>query len=205
MRRYRGLLFFLSLLIGATFAVAAAAQQSPAPQAAHPAAKRTIKPRAKPKAKAKIKPAVKPALIGRYGSWGVYTATPGGKKICFAIAKPTTAVTNPPHRLRDQPYMFLTTRPADKVTNEVSIAFGYPLNPSAQASIQVGQISYALYTEGDGGWIKNAAQQAQVVNAMRTAVTAVVDGVSTRGTKTTDTYALTGLAQALDRVAQACP
>jgi hypothetical protein len=59
----------------------------------------------------------KPTLLGQYGGWGAYTATPNGRKVCFAIAKPTTAETKPPDRPRNEPYMFISTRPTDKVSN----------------------------------------------------------------------------------------
>ena len=43
-----------------------------------------------------------------------------------------------------------------------------------------------------------------MVDTMRKGADMVVTGESGRGTKSTDRYALQGLAQALDRVAQEC-
>src|SRR5689334_20176759 len=37
-----------------------------------------------------------PTLLGTYVDWAAYTATPGGKKVCFALSKPKTSTTNPP-------------------------------------------------------------------------------------------------------------
>ena len=145
-----------------------------------------------------------PKLLGQYGDWGAYTASPGGKKVCFAIAKPTSSETNPPNRPRNPVYMFISTRPADKVTNEVSIIIGYPFKPGSEASAQIGSTTFALYTQQDGAWIKNAAEEAQMVDAMRAGDTVVVKGESAKGTQTTDTYALKGISQALDRIAQEC-
>ena len=34
-------------------------------------------------------------LLGQFGEWGAYRATPGGKKICFALSKPTSSTSNP--------------------------------------------------------------------------------------------------------------
>src|SRR5215471_10004712 len=47
---------------------------------------------------------VEPTLIGQFGNWGAYAATPGGRKICFALAKPSSSKTNPPNRPRDPAY-----------------------------------------------------------------------------------------------------
>jgi invasion protein IalB len=145
-----------------------------------------------------------PTLIGQYGTWGAYTATPNGKKVCFALAKPSSSKTNPPNRPRDPAYAFVSTRPAEKVVNEVSIMIGYTLKPGSESTIEVGGGSYAMYTQGDGLWIKNAAEEERMVEAMRKAADLTVRGVSAKGTETTDTFSLKGLSQALDRLAHDC-
>jgi hypothetical protein len=162
---------------------------------------------AKPAA-AKPEPAIaggtEPTLIGQFGTWGAYMATPNGKKVCFALAKPSSSRTNPPNRPRDPAYAFVSTRPSEKVVNEVSIMIGYMLKPGSESTLEVGGASYALYTQGDGLWIKNAAEEERMVDAMRKAADATVRGVSAKGTETTDVFSLKGLSQALDRLAQDC-
>ena len=142
--------------------------------------------------------------LGQYGMWGAYTASPGGKKVCFALAKPTASETNPTNRPRNPVYMFISTRPADKVTNEISLVVGYPFKPGTEATAQVGGSNFALYTQQDGAWIKNATEEAKMVDAMRGGDNAVIKGVSAKGTQSTDTFSLKGVAQALDRTAQEC-
>jgi hypothetical protein len=173
--------------------------ETPKPESAKPEA-------AKPdtKSAAGVGGGAEPALIGQYGTWGAYTATPNGKKVCFALAKPSSSKTNPPNRPRDPAYAFVSTRPAEKVTNEVSVMIGYTLKPGSESTLEVGGASYAMYTQGDGLWIKNAAEEDRMVDAMRKASDVVVKGVSAKGTETTDTFSLKGLAQALDRLAQDC-
>jgi hypothetical protein len=183
-------------------------------QAQSASPKAAAKPEAKPvAAKPDIKPAevkppapigVEPTLIGQFGTWGAYTATPNGKKVCFALAKPSSSKTNPPNRPRDPAYAFVSTRPAEKVVNEVSIMIGYALKPGSESTLEVGGASYAMYTQGDGLWIKNAAEEERMVDAMRKAPDVVIKGVSAKGTETTDTFSLKGLSQALDKLAQDC-
>ena len=143
-------------------------------------------------------------MLAQYGDWGAYTASPNGKKICFAIAKPTASETTPTGRPRNPSYMFISTRPADKVSNEVSFIVGYPFKSNSEATAQVGSASFALYTQQDGAWIKNAAEEAHMIEAMRAGQSAVVKGVSVKGTTSSDTFSLRGLAQALDRTGQEC-
>jgi invasion protein IalB len=196
--------------IGVVCGAASLAQaQSTSPKATKgPAAKpvpskpEVAKPESKPAAA--VTGGAEPTLIGQYGTWGAYTATPNGKKVCFALAKPSSSKTNPPNRPRDPAFAFVSTRPAEKVTNEVSIMIGYALKPGSESTLEVGGASYAMYTQGDGLWIKNAAEEERMVEAMRKSADAVVKGVSAKGTETTDTFSLKGLAQALDRLAQDC-
>jgi hypothetical protein len=145
-----------------------------------------------------------PTLIGQFGSWGAYNAAPGGRKICFALAKPSSSKTNPPNRPRDPAYVFVSTRPAERVANEVSVSMGYQLKPGSEGSLEVGSAKYAMYTQGDGLWIKNAADEAAMVDALKHGADVTVKGVSAKGTETTDVFSLKGLAQALDRVTQDC-
>ncbi len=143
-------------------------------------------------------------LLGEFGDWGAYTATPGGKKVCFALAKPAASETNPPNRPRDQAWLFVSTRPAEKVREEVSVIFGYPLKANSDATIEIGSTNFAMYTQNDGAWVKNAAEEARLVDAMRKGADVTVRGESGRGTKTIDKFSLKGVAQALDRAAAEC-
>jgi hypothetical protein len=186
--------------------------QSPAPKGAKEAPKPAAAPApaAKPST-AKPAPAAaataagaEPTLIGQFGTWGAYTAAPNGRKVCFALAKPSSSKTNPPNRPRDPAYAFVSTRPAERVVNEVSIMIGYALKPGSESSLEVGGSAYAMYTQGDGLWIKNAAEEEQMVAAMRKSAEATVKGTSAKGTETTDVFSLKGLSQALDKLAQDC-
>ena len=177
----------------------AQAQNAPSKGAAKSAA---AKPDTRPAAA--VAGGSEPSLIGQFGTWGAYTATPNGRKVCFALAKPSSSKTNPPNRPRDPAYAFVSTRPAEKVVNDVSIMIGYTLKPGSESTLEVGGASYAMYTQGDGLWIKNAAEEERMVEAMRKAADVTVKGVSAKGTETIDTFSLKGLAQALDRLAQAC-
>lgn len=178
------------------------AAPKPAAPAAHATAKTAAKPESRPSAAAAG--GAEPTLIGQFGTWGAYSAAPNGKKVCFALAKPSSSKTNPPNRPRDPAYAFVSTRPSEKVSNEVSVMIGYALKPGSESTAEVGGAAYAMYTQGDGLWIKNAAEEERMVEAMRKSADLVVKGISAKGTETTDTFSLKGLAQALDKIAQDC-
>ena len=223
MREPDRIMFFRRLLTttvmtGALVCGAASFAQTPTPKAAKNEAAKSAPTAPTPTAQtksaaAKPEPAkpppsmtggTEPTLIGQFGTWGAYSATPNGKRVCFALAKPTTSKTNPPNRPRDPAYAFVSTRPAEKVSNEVSIMIGYALKPGSESTLEVGGASYSMYTQGDGLWIKNAAEEDQMVQAMRRSADATVKGMSAKGTETTDTFSMKGLSQALDRIAVDC-
>jgi invasion protein IalB len=152
-------------------------------------------------------PTAQATLLGQFGDWSAYTASPGGQKICFALSKPTASKDNPPNRRTSANvvYMFVSTRPADKVKDEVSmLVTGYTFKPNSEASLTIGAAGFAMYTQNDGAWVKDAAEEARLVEAMRKGTDAVVKATTSKGTQTTDTFSLKGISQALDRVAQEC-
>jgi hypothetical protein len=157
-----------------------------------------------PRAAAAASGGAQPTLLGQFGGWGAYRAAAGGRKLCFALAKPTASKTKPAGRTRDPAYMFVATRPNEKVRDEVSVHIGYPFKGGSDANLEVGGTRFALYTQGDGAWIKNAADEARMVEAMRRAGDVTMRGTSAKGAETTDVFSMKGLAQALDRVAQEC-
>jgi hypothetical protein len=201
-------------LAGSLPSLSLAQQSAPAQQPAPPAKPATPKPAA-PKAAA-AKPAAtahaatgaasdtQPTLLGQYADWGAYTASPAGNKICFALAKPKNSKTEPAGRSRDPSYMFVSSRPAEKVKNEVSVVVGYPFKTSSDATAEIGSAKFAMYTQSDGAWIKNVNEEARMIDAMRKGGDLTVKGTSGRGSQSMDQYSLKGLAQALDKIEQEC-
>jgi invasion protein IalB len=190
---------FIALSVALVLSSAAFAQAAPKADT-----KAAPKPAAKQEAKPKSDPTESAVLLGQFGDWGAYRAVPGGKKVCFALAKPSAATTEPANKKRDPSYAFISTRPAEKVKNEVSVIVGYPQKANIDASAAVGSTTYVMYTQNDGAWVKNAADEAKMVTAMRNGGDLVVKSESGRNTKSTDIYSLKGLAQALDKVAEEC-
>ena len=177
----------LPLLFAAALALPCAVSAQPKPPAGGPAAQAT--------------------LLGQFGDWGAYTASPGGAKVCFALSKPTASVDNPPNRrtAANVVYLFISTRPAEKVSNEISILItGYAFKPNSEASVAIGPAAFAMYTQNDGAWVKNAADEAKMIETMRKGADVVIKGTTSRGTQTTDTFSLKGISQAIDRASQEC-
>src|SRR6516164_7921962 len=145
-----------ALILVASLAPFAFAQQQPAKPAATPQPQTPAAAPQKPAATAAAPAAAagdaQPTLLGQYGDWGAYTASPGGNKVCFALAKPKTTKTEPEGRKRDPSYVFVSTRPTEKVKNEVSVIIGYPFKTNSDATAEIGTAKFAMYTKDDGAW-----------------------------------------------------
>src|SRR5262249_60337419 len=124
----------------------------------------------------------------------------------LSCASPVTPTSNTPAPSRPGPaaWFFRPPRPAEKVKDEVSVIFGYGHKPNSDANIEVAGGSYAMYTQADGAWVKNAAEEPKLVDVMRKGQDLTVKGTSAKGTVSTDVYSLKGLSLALDKVGQEC-
>ena len=86
----------------------------------------------------------------------------------------------------------------------MSIIIGYPFKTSSDATAEIGSAKFAMYTQNDGAWIKNVAEEAAHGRRHAQGCDLTVKGTSGRGTTSTDQYSLKGLAQALDKIEQEC-
>jgi hypothetical protein len=168
-----------------------------------PAAKPAQKPPAQTSASAStlLPPTAQPVLIGQYDNWGAYWAAPDGRKICFAAARPNGASTN---RGRKPAYLFIASRPHEKVKEEISVVASAPFKSKSDATATIGGKTYAMVTNHDGAWTKNAADEAKLLEAMRKGGELVVKGTTERGLQSTDVYSMKGLVQALNRIGREC-
>ena len=156
------------------------------------------RPSAKPEASAPAKP----VLVGTYGDWGAYLAS-GKSKICYALAQPKDRA--PASLKKAQAYIFISNRPAEGVRNEVSVIMGVPLKEgAAQAKAEVGATSFDLVSKGQNAWMKNAADETRFLDAMKRGGRLTVKGALVKGGSATDSYSLSGLGQALERVVKDC-
>jgi len=146
--------------------------------------------------------AARPSAIDKINDWGVYAAGAGKAKACYVLAEPKERA--PKNLKRDPGYVFITQRPGEGVRNEVSVVMGFDVKPDSTPKAEIGSASFAMIAKGGNLWLKNAAQETDFVNALRKSPRLIVKADSLRGNTTTDTYALAGVAAALDRATKEC-
>lgn len=141
-------------------------------------------------------------LLASSGDWGAYASGQGRNKVCYALSQPKNRL--PKGLNRDPAYLFISTRPAENVRNEISLVMGFPTKEGSDASATVGDAKFALVTKEANAWVKNPAEEARVLAAFRGGSKLVVVSQSRRGNSLTDEYSLAGFTQALDRAAAEC-
>lgn len=153
---------------------------------------------------AKSAPTGKPTLVASMGDWGVYATPAGRERTCYALAQPKARA--PAALKRDPAYLFISTRPAENVRNEVSIIMGFDVKTEKiPAELSVGSRKFAMAAQGSHLWVQDSNQGSPMVDAMRGGARLIVKAASARGNQTTDSYSLTGLKPALERVQKECP
>ena len=141
-----------------------------------------------------------PVELGVYKDWTAYSYDSGPKKICYMMSRPKKS--EPRLDKRGQPHLMVTHRPAGKALNEVSIAAGYPFKKYSKVTAVVDKSRFELFTKEDKAWSEKEDQK--LVEAFRKGQRLEVKGAPDKGGATTDTYSLSGFAQALSAINKAC-
>lgn len=143
-----------------------------------------------------------PRHIGDYGDWAAYTYKENGKNVCYMASTPKKDEGK--YTKRGDIYAVVTHRPAEKSFDVVNLVAGYTYKTESKAVIKIGKQAFNLYTDGDKAWTTTPQEDAKLVAAMKRGERMIVDGVSSRGTKTKDTYSLKGFMRAYKAISAKC-
>lgn len=145
--------------------------------------------------------------VATFTDWSVFNPTSPVE--CYIASAPTSSVAKRggqtlPKVNRSAITFYISTRPADNVVNEVSFSAGYPFKPKSTVNMKIGSETFELYVEGEVAWPDSPEEDRKVIAAMKKGSTAVITGVSRRGTTTIDTFSLLGFTDALSDAAKRC-
>ena len=148
--------------------------------------------------------AAEPAtLLGVFQNWSAYSSGSGADLTCYALSQPRA--TQPRTAKRSPIYLMVSDWPGRKVKAEPQVVLGYPVKENAAAAVAVGPAKFAFFARGDGSaWLQALGDNSRLIDTMGKGVSAVATGISARGTKTADTYALAGFGDALAKIHDVC-
>jgi hypothetical protein len=145
-------------------------------------------------------------LLGVFGNWSAFSSGTGASLTCYALSKPRA--TQPKAAKRSSIYLMVSDWPSRKVKAEPQIVYGYQAKEGGAASLGVGPDKFSFFVRNNGkdgsAWLQQLNDNPRLVSAMGGGVTAVASGVSSKGTKTSDTYSLSGFNDAMAKVHAAC-
>ena len=102
-------------------------------------------------------------------------------KICFAVSIPTKM--SPANLNRAESRIFVTFRPNDGVSNEISVTNGYPFKKKSDVNVNVGNAQFKFETKGNFAWMTSLDDELKMIRAMKKSNKAKVIGISSRGNK----------------------
>lgn len=147
----------------------------------------------------------KAGLIGSYKKWDAMKAKDRSNTMCYMISTPTKWRANKKNVRRGDIYFTVTTRPSVKIKNQMSVTVGYPLRTGSEVTVIIdGKKRFKMFTQGDTAWTYAPRDDKILVDAMRAGSTMQVIGTSSRGTRTTDTYSLSGFTAANNAINRQC-
>ncbi|MGY6633636.1 MAG: invasion associated locus B family protein [Alkalilacustris sp.] len=138
--------------------------------------------------------------------WSVFVEE--SPRACWSVSSPREWVAtrdgNEVQVRRGDILFFVTYRPGDNVTGELSYTGGYPFRPDSTVSVEIGNETFQLFTSGDWAWPANPEDDARLMAAMQAGAEAIVTAVSSRGTTTRDTFSLFGFTAAAAEAERRC-
>ena len=123
-------------------------------------------------------------------------------KVCFAVSIPTKM--SPPNLNRAESRIFVSFRPADGISNEISVTNGYPFQKKSNVNINIGNAQFKFLVKGNFAWMESLDEELKMIRTMKKSNKAEVIGVSARGNKTRDTYSLMGFTDAYNAAKSNC-
>ncbi len=150
--------------------------------------------------------AAEPQSLGTFSDWSAFKSSGSDGVVCYALSQPKES--QPTNVKRDPIYFLISSWPGKKTFGEPSVVPGYPYKEGSITTVEIGSDKFEFYTQNEGAdggaWMKTAAEEKRLLEAMRGGSRMVVKGTSRRGTLTTDEYSLKGISAALDKIAADC-
>lgn len=143
-----------------------------------------------------------PALVEAFKDWAAYSVDGTNGKVCYVASQPKDQ--QPTGVNRDPVFFMISHWQGRGVRNEASVIIGYPFAENSKVSANVDGANFTMFTKGDGAWMENVAEENRLVAAMKAGSKMTVSGRSRRGTNTVDTYSLSGITAALNKIATVC-
>ena len=132
--------------------------------------------------------------MGTHKDWETYIVKSNSGKVCFAQSKPV--LQSPKKNIRDA-RLFISFRPAENITNEISITSGYEYNNKNSITAISGKNKYKFdIVQESFAWMTSNKLEKKMIKIMQKGSRIMVTGYNQKGSQTIDHYSLLGFTKA---------
>ena len=141
-------------------------------------------------------------LDGQFKNWTAQNTNINGQQVCYAVSSPVAY--DPKGLNRAESRIFVSFRPNDKIQNEISITSGYNYKASSRVNVVIDKKEFKFETEDNFAWLTKYEEEVAMIELMRKSSQAKISATSAKGSKTTDTFSLSGFSDAYEVAKKKC-
>ena len=132
--------------------------------------------------------------MGTHKDWETYIINSEKGKVCFAQSKP---VLQAPKKTPREARLFISFRPGENITNEISVTSGYEFNNKNSITATSGKNKYKFdITQESFAWMTSNKLEKKMIKIMQKGSRIMVTGYNQKGSQTIDHYSLLGFTKA---------
>ena len=140
--------------------------------------------------------------IGKFKDWEVMVVTEALGKVCFAQSIP---VLQAPKKEKRDSRLFVTFRPNEKISDEISTTSGYEFNKNNTVLAASGNNKFKFDIKQQGfAWMTSNKKEKIMVKVMKKGSRIMLSGYNEKGSQTIDHYSLLGFTKAYRTAKKAC-
>jgi hypothetical protein len=122
--------------------------------------------------------------------------------VCFAQSKPI--LQSPKSKTREA-RLFVTFRPNDKITDEITTTSGYEYNSQNSILAKSGKTKYKFDIAQNGfAWIADNKIEKKMIKTMKRGSRIMITAHNQSGSQTIDHYSLLGFTKTYNKVKKSC-
>ena len=140
--------------------------------------------------------------VGKFKDWEVIKLNNNSEIICYAQTKP---VLQSPKSKQREARLFVSFRPKDKISDEISITSGYEFNSQNSVLATSGKSKYKFdITQDNFAWIASNKMEKKMIKTMKRGSRIMITGYNKSGSQTIDHYSLLGFTKAYNAAKKSC-
>tara|TARA_S200000501_G_scaffold201871_1_gene189978 strand:+ start:411 stop:926 length:516 start_codon:yes stop_codon:yes gene_type:complete len=140
--------------------------------------------------------------IGKFKDWEVMVMTQSTGKVCFAQSIP---ILQAPKQNKRDARLFITFRPNEKISNEISATAGYEFNKKNSVLATSGNNKFKFDIKQQGfAWMTSNKKEKIMIKVMKKGSRIMLSGYNEKGSQTIDHYSLLGFTKAYNKAKDSC-